>query len=49
MKTDSIKVRLTEQEKQLLKEKADELNMSISDYVKYCCLINPPTQKKPKK
>jgi hypothetical protein len=42
MKTAELKVRLTELEKALLKEKAVALNMTLSDYVKWCCLINPP-------
>lgn len=42
MKTEEFKCRLTEGEKQLLKEKAAALNMSLSDYFKWCCLINPP-------
>ncbi|MBK5200317.1 MAG: hypothetical protein JJE21_02165 [Spirochaetaceae bacterium] len=42
MKTAELKVRLTELEKGLLKEKATALNMTLSDYVKWCCLINPP-------
>lgn len=41
-KTEVVRVRLTEQEKYILLEKAKNLNMSISDYIKYCCLINPP-------
>lgn len=44
MKNEAIRVRLTEQEKALLQERADKLNMSMSDYVKYCCLINPPIE-----
>lgn len=42
------KVRLTEIEKELLKQKAAALNMSVSDYIKYCCLINPPVPKQKK-
>jgi hypothetical protein len=41
-KTEVVRVRLTEQEKKVLLDKANILNMSISDYIKYCCLINPP-------
>lgn len=41
-KTEVVRVRLTEQERYILLEKAKNLNMSISDYIKYCCLINPP-------
>jgi hypothetical protein len=42
MKDAYAKVRLTQAEKELLQEKAAALNMSVSDYIKYCCLINPP-------
>jgi len=43
MKTEVVRVRLTEIEKILFQEKANKLNMSMSDYIKYCCLMNPPT------
>jgi len=46
MKTEILRVRLTEQEKNLLQERAEKLNMSMSDYVKYCCLQNPPVNPK---
>lgn len=42
MKSEVVRVRLTEQEKLVLLKKAEELNMSMSDYIKYCCLISPP-------
>lgn len=42
MKDTYAKVRLTQIEKELLQEKATALGMSVSDYIKYCCLINPP-------
>lgn len=42
MKDTYAKVRLTQAEKELLQQKAAAANMSISDYIKYCCLINPP-------
>lgn len=45
MKDTYAKVRLTQAEKELLQEKAEALNMTISDYIKYCCLINPPKSK----
>lgn len=45
MKTEVVRVRLTEQEKILLQSKADEMNMSMSDYVKYCCLVEPPAKR----
>jgi len=43
MKTEVVRVRLNEVEKKLFLEKAGVLKMTISDYIKYCCLINPPT------
>jgi hypothetical protein len=42
MKDTYAKVRLTLLEKELLQRKAEALNMTVSDYIKYCCLINPP-------
>ena len=42
MKTEIVRVRLNEVEKKVFLEKAAALNMTISDYIKYCCLINPP-------
>lgn len=42
MKTEVVRVRLTELEKAKMSEYAQNLNMTLSDYIKYCCLINPP-------
>lgn len=42
MKDTYVKVRLTEVEKNLLSKKAETFNMSMSDYIRYCCLVNPP-------
>lgn len=42
MKTEVVRVRLTELEKNILQERAEKLKMTMSDYIKYCCLINPP-------
>lgn len=42
MKDTFVKVRLTQVEKDLLQERAKAFNMSMSDYIKYCCLISPP-------
>ena len=42
MKTEVVRVRLTELEKQKFTEYAEGMSMSISDYIKYCCLIEPP-------
>lgn len=45
MKDDSVRVRLTTAEKELFKVKAYNAGMTVSDYIKYCCLINPPVIK----
>jgi hypothetical protein len=37
-----VKVRLTEVEKELLGKRAVALKMTMSDYIRYCCLSNPP-------
>lgn len=37
VKTTYFKMRLTEQEKEVLKEKADEYNMTMCDLVKSLC------------
>jgi hypothetical protein len=42
LKDELVRIRLTKDEKELLKKKATERNMSMSDYVKYCTLISPP-------
>ncbi len=44
MKSEIVRVRLNEVEKKIFLEKAKAINMTISDYIKYCCLINPPRQ-----
>lgn len=48
LKTEAVRVRLTELEKQKLMDHAESMNMSMSDYIKYCCLIEPPTKSKTK-
>ncbi len=42
MKTEVVRVRLTEMEKEKLMDHAEGMNMSMSDYIKYCCLVEPP-------
>lgn len=44
MKTEVVRVRLTELEKLRLIDHAESMNMSMSDYIKYCCLIEPPKE-----
>lgn len=41
-KQSDIRVRTNLVEKQLIEERAEEFEMTISDYVRYCCLLNPP-------
>lgn len=43
MKTEYIRVRLNSVEKQIIKKNAESFSMNISDYVRYCCLVSPPT------
>lgn len=40
MKDATLNIRLNSIEKKLLKERAETLNMSVTDYVKYCCLYS---------
>ncbi|MBE0451267.1 MAG: hypothetical protein IBX70_10515 [Clostridia bacterium] len=42
MKTEVVRVRLTEFEKQKLIDHAKSMSMSLSDYIKFCCLIELP-------
>lgn len=44
MKTEVVRVRLTHLEKLKLIDHAESMNMSMSDYIKYCCLIEPPKE-----
>ena len=41
MKKEYIRVRLNEIEKQVLIENSKKAKMTISDYVRYCCIIIP--------
>lgn len=41
MKTEVVRVRLTELEKEKLMRYAESVNMTMSDYIKYCCLVEP--------
>ena len=42
MKSEVVRVRLNGVEKKIFLENAKALDMTISDYIKFCCLINPP-------
>lgn len=46
MKDNFVRVRLTSLEKNKLRVNAENLGMSMSDYIKYCCLIDKPNLKK---
>ena len=41
MKKEYIRVRLNEIEKKLLVENSKKAEMTISDYIRYCCIIIP--------
>lgn len=42
MKDTYVRARLTIIEKEIFEKRAKNLNMSVSDYIRYCCLTNPP-------
>ena len=42
MKDTYVRARLTTMEKEVFEKKAAAVNMTVSDYIKYCCLIDPP-------
>lgn len=42
MKEQYIKLRVNAVEKSLLKSNADLLDMTLSDYIRFCCLLFPP-------
>lgn len=41
MKT--IQIRVSELEKSIIKDKADLLELSVTDYIKECCIFNNAT------
>lgn len=43
-KSEVLQIRLTELEKRVIKDKADILGMTITDYVKECCIFSNVTQ-----
>lgn len=47
-KTTYVRARVNELEKELFEKKAKALEMTVSDYIRYCCLINPPKEEKSK-
>lgn len=43
-KSEVLQIRLTKLEKKVIKDKADILDMTITDYVKECCIFSNATQ-----
>lgn len=43
-KNEVLQIRLTELEKSVIKDKADILGMTVTDYVKECCIFSNATQ-----
>jgi uncharacterized protein (DUF1778 family) len=41
-KKSNLNFKLNQQEKIILQNNAKKFNMSITDYVKFCTIINPP-------
>lgn len=39
-----LQIRLSELEKQVIKEKAEILGYTITDYIKYCCIFSNTTK-----
>ena len=44
MKQARITLRVTDEDRKLFEERAKMMRMSISDYVRYCCLTKPPKE-----
>lgn len=44
IKNEVLQIRLTELEKSIIKDKADILGITVTDYVKECCIFNNVTQ-----
>lgn len=42
MRTEYIKIRLTSEEKKRIKKLSEDAHMDVSNYVRFCCLVNPP-------
>lgn len=43
-KTDLIQIRLTKLEKDTIKQKAELLDMTITNYIKECCIFSSSTE-----
>lgn len=48
-KTTSIRIKLDESEKSLIEQYSANMELNISQYVRNCCIIKPPTKAKIKK
>jgi len=46
MKVATLTVKVNTVEKVIVEKAAKEIGMSLSDYVRYCLLINPPQQER---
>ena len=42
-KSEILQIRLTELEKTVIKDKAELLGLSLTDYIKECCIFNNTT------
>jgi len=45
MKTEVARLRVSDPEKEILRQRAEAMGLTISDYIRYCCLISPPVAK----
>lgn len=43
MKNEQLHIRLSELEKQVIKDKAELFGLSLTEYIKYCCLFSSIT------
>lgn len=42
--TELVRARLTKEDRELMEQYATTMRMSISDYIRYCCLTKPPKE-----
>ena len=43
IKTEVLQIRLSELEKSVIKDKAELLGLSVTDYIKFCCIFSNAT------
>lgn len=48
-KTKNIRIMLTDIERKMIEDYAENMGLSLSDYVRTCCILKPPTKAKIKK